>query len=225
MTGLPDPHDDWDEYERLQGLGPQLVEARIGDTVVTLHPSEHNVCAWVARGPHGLRVQGGLDGSWTALQHGREELILGLVPEGTSSAEARIGEDGSVTVHLAPRAYWLVAPLAREILLTFRDAAGTIIWEHRLNAWRHASTLGLRDWADDFRLRMMADYRLGEPLVVLRVAGEDVSIHRQEGTSPNPFGEVGESFGESADTVWGIHSSPDEHGGGGGGRPPSGRPR
>lgn len=185
MNGLD---ADWDGYLSSHPLGPQLLQARIENLTVTLHPSELNAYEWVARGPDTL-VQARLDGVWEALQVGASELIIGLLPEGVVAARARVGDLGEeVPVHVEPQAYWLVAPLAQEVTLTFTGSAGDVIWEHRIHAWHHAHPIRRDERGDEFGLSTMALYRLGEPLATVRVGESEVTIHRQEGTLPNPFG-------------------------------------
>ncbi len=215
---MPDPDSDWEGYLGFHHLGPQLLEARVGDLTVTLHPSELNAYEWVARGPNTF-VQAGLDGVWEALQVGASELIIGLLPEGVVAARARVGDLGEeVPVHLEPRAYWLVAPLAQEITLTFTDSAGDVVWEHRIHAWHHAHPIRPDDGrGDEFGLSTIALYRLGEPLATVRVGESEVTIHRQEGTPPNPFGvERDSTERDPVGTLWAITRF---DGGGGAGGP------
>lgn len=212
--GRPHPEHDWDGYLRFHHLGPAMLEARVGNAVVTLHTSEYNAYEWILRSPNGMS-QGALDGVWEALQLGRAELLMGLLPEGAVAVEARLGEnERELPVHTEAHAYWLTMPLARELTLTFRDAAGSVVWENRINAWHRAHSSPLHNRPEEFRLRLMAEYRLGEPLATVRVGDTQVSIHRQEGVPPSPFGE-GEGPGEPVGTLWALQYEVREHGGGG----------
>ncbi len=201
------PDTDWDSYLSFHRLGPQLLEARVEDLTVTLHPSEFNAYEWVARGPHTL-VQAALDGVWEALQVGANELIIGLLPEGVVAARARVGDVGEeVPVHVELRAYWLVVTLAQEITLTFTDSAGDVVWEHRIHAWHYAHPIRRDERGDELRLSTMALDRLGEPLATVRVGGSEVTIHRQEGVPPNPFGaEHGLAERGPMGSLWAITS-------------------
>lgn len=211
------PDFDWDEHLRRHRLGPALLEAHVADAVVTLHTSEYNAYEWVARSPGGM-TQGPLEGIGGAFLLGRDdlELIIGLLPEGAIAAEARVGEVGEpVKVHMEPEAYSLVAPMSRSILLTFRDAAGSVIWEYSINARHRVHPLAIHEHSEDFRRRLMAEYRLGKALAIVQVGGAEVSIHHQEGALPDSLGEQNEVLVEPVRTLWALRYDPHKYTDGG----------
>lgn len=202
---------DWETVLESTGLGKPLLMAPVEDFTVTLHWSEQaRAYHWFVLSPE-TAVLGTLDTHWKALQIALQEVIIGLLPQGAATAEARLGETGeSVAVHIEPKAYWLVVPLAQEVTITFTDLVGGVIWETLIHPWHHLHDPLHRP--DQSRLYWTARYKLSQPLVMTRVGDSEITIHRQEAIPSGPHGRV---LDLPVGTLWGIRCS--TRGGGSGG--------
>lgn len=122
-------------YVERYGLGPPLLSVQVEASQVILLRQQQTGSIWCIKiDEHGASASGGSESGATSVNYQRA--MYGILPNRATQVEVRSHHTGNVSIYSANSVFLIIALLAEDTDLVFKDDHGTIVEQRFVPAWQ-----------------------------------------------------------------------------------------